>query len=174
HYPQTRCTPSPAQSCRQSPIAWAAAQTQRGGAKGRRKGEAMARLERRIAEGYAKDPERADRVGFGRSSGSSRRGFLRGLAATSAALGAPIPFADCMPGGLLPLALAQDAKEDAPGSHWGRQKLRFPGKDGNLVVLRDDPLVAETPEQLLDDETTPTDRFFIRNNGRLPAAPEAG
>ena len=27
------------------------------------------------------------------------------------------------------------------------------------------PLVAETPESLLDDATTPTDKFYIRNNG---------
>jgi sulfite oxidase len=37
-------------------------------------------------------------------------------------------------------------------------------------VLGDKPLVAETPEQLLDDETTPTAKFFIRNNG-LPPEP---
>ncbi len=28
--------------------------------------------------------------------------------------------------------------------------------------------MAETPEDLLDDETTPVSRFFIRNNGLLP------
>src|SRR5262249_28164476 len=32
------------------------------------------------------------------------------------------------------------------------------------------PLVAETPEHLLDDDTTPTDRFFIRNNAQIPDA----
>ena len=37
-----------------------------------------------------------------------------------------------------------------------------------LVVLGDKPLVAETPEHLLDDDTTPTAKFFIRNNGQLP------
>jgi sulfite oxidase len=41
------------------------------------------------------------------------------------------------------------------------------GKDG-LSLLGDVPLVAETPEELLDDETTPTARFFVRNNGLLP------
>ncbi len=41
------------------------------------------------------------------------------------------------------------------------------GKDG-LSLLGDVPLVAETPEELLDDETTPITRFFVRNNGLLP------
>jgi DMSO/TMAO reductase YedYZ molybdopterin-dependent catalytic subunit len=36
------------------------------------------------------------------------------------------------------------------------------------VVLGERPLVAETPEHLLDDETTPTAKFFIRNNGQIP------
>jgi DMSO/TMAO reductase YedYZ molybdopterin-dependent catalytic subunit len=35
-------------------------------------------------------------------------------------------------------------------------------------VLGDRPLVAETPESLLDDETTPTEKFYIRNNGQIP------
>ena len=78
-----------------------------------------------------------------------------------------------MPGGLIPAALAQVAKQDTaaaapPPPLKGAQLLQFPGKDGNLVVLGDKPLVAETPEQLLDDETTPTSRFFIRNNGQIP------
>jgi sulfite oxidase len=44
---------------------------------------------------------------------------------------------------------------------------RIPGKD-RLTILGEKPLVAETPEELLDDETTPSERFFIRNNGLLP------
>ncbi len=36
------------------------------------------------------------------------------------------------------------------------------------MVLGDRPLVAETPESLLDDDTTPTAKFFIRNNGQIP------
>jgi sulfite oxidase len=35
-------------------------------------------------------------------------------------------------------------------------------------VLGDRPLVAETPEHLLDDATTPTSKFYIRNNGQIP------
>ena len=37
-----------------------------------------------------------------------------------------------------------------------------------LVVLGEEPLVVETPESLLDDDTTPTDKFYIRNNGLIP------
>jgi len=36
------------------------------------------------------------------------------------------------------------------------------------VVLGEKPLVAETPESQLDDDTTPTEKFFIRNNGQIP------
>lgn len=35
-------------------------------------------------------------------------------------------------------------------------------------MLGERPLVAETPESLLDDDTTPIDKFFIRNNGQIP------
>src|SRR3954451_8272868 len=48
--------------------------------------------------------------------------------------------------------------------------LSFPGKDARLALLGEAPLVAETPESLLDDETTPNGHFFIRNNGTLPPA----
>lgn len=43
----------------------------------------------------------------------------------------------------------------------------IPGK-GRLTVIGERPLVAETLESLLDDDTTPTARFFVRNNGLLP------
>lgn len=46
--------------------------------------------------------------------------------------------------------------------------FEFPGKDKGLSLLGDRPLVAETPEDLLDDATTPIDKFFIRNNGQMP------
>ena len=50
----------------------------------------------------------------------------------------------------------------------GPQFLKFPGKNEGLVVLGDRPLVAETPESLLDDDTTPIEKFYIRNNGQIP------
>jgi len=133
----------------------------------------MAKTERLIDELHADDPERADALAFGRRTDVSRRGFLNGagLAAMSAAVGGPVVFAASMPGGLIPAAFAQAAKSDAPAAPAeprGPQKLNFPGKDRGLLVLGDKPLVAETPEQLLDDDTTPTSKFFIRNNGQIP------
>lgn len=128
----------------------------------------MSKRERSLSELYAEDPERADAQVFGRRTDVSRRGFLggAGLGAMSAVVGGPIVFGAGMPGGLIPAALAQGApkKEAAKGP----QPLDFPGKTKGLSVLGDKPLVAETPEHLLDDETTPNDKFFIRNNGQIP------
>jgi DMSO/TMAO reductase YedYZ molybdopterin-dependent catalytic subunit len=122
------------------------------------------RIERSLEELYG-DPERADALIFGRKAGVGRRGFLggTGLAAMSAAVGGAIPFAANMPGGFVPAAFAQGAEPPK-----GPQYLNFPGKSDKLVVLGDRPLVAETPENMLDDDTTPTDKFFIRNNGPTP------
>ena len=36
------------------------------------------------------------------------------------------------------------------------------------MVLGERPLVAETPEAMLDDDVTPPDKMFIRNNGQIP------
>jgi DMSO/TMAO reductase YedYZ molybdopterin-dependent catalytic subunit len=127
------------------------------------------KVERSMEELYRDDPERADAVVFGRATDSSRRGFLggAGLAAMSAMVGGTIPFAANMPGGLIPAALAQaPAAGDAPAK--GPQHLNYPGKSDKLVVLGERPLVAETPESQLDDETTPIDKFYIRNNGQIP------
>ncbi|NJO23223.1 MAG: sulfite oxidase [Sphingomonadales bacterium] len=138
----------------------------------------MANKERLIDELYAEDAERADAIVFGRRMDVSRRGFLggAGLAAMSAAVGGTIVHHAHMPGGLIPAAFAQDVKKDAPPpappKPAGPWKLNFPGKDSGLVVLGDRPLVAETPEHLLDDDTTPTSKFFIRNNGTPPSAPQ--
>lgn len=94
----------------------------------------------------------------------TRRGFLRGasLAAVSAALGVPIPFAENFPGGLIPVALGQDAGG-----------LTIPGKDG-VRVLNDRPINAETPVTLLDDNITPNARHFVRNNGIVPERAHSG
>ncbi|MBI0536993.1 molybdopterin containing oxidoreductase [Roseomonas sp. KE2513] len=113
------------------------------------------RTERSLAELFAADPERAEALTWG------RRGALKGasLAALGAALGTAVPFAGRMPGGLLPAALAQPAG-DAP-------VLRMDGK-APLLLLGERPLVAETPETLLDDDVTPADKMFVRNNGGIP------
>ncbi|MCB8819122.1 sulfite oxidase [Microvirga rosea] len=55
-----------------------------------------------------------------------------------------------------------DRRDDIP-------ELR--GKD-SLSLLGHVPLVAETPEEGLDDATTPVSRFFVRNNGLLPPRAE--
>jgi DMSO/TMAO reductase YedYZ molybdopterin-dependent catalytic subunit len=133
------------------------------------------RVERSLDELYRDDPERADAVVLGRRTDATRRGFLgqAGLAVLGAAVGGAIPCSSTMPAGLVPAALAQDAKPGtppAPAAAKGPQRLEFPGKDKGLVVLGDKPLVAETPEHLLDDDTTPTAKFFIRNNGLIPEA----
>lgn len=132
------------------------------------------KIERSIEELYQDDPERADAVAFGRKAEASRRGFLggAGLAALGAAVGGSIPFAANMPAGLVPAALAQDkpAGDGAKAKPTGKQYLNFPGKDKGLVVIGDRPLVAETPEHLLDDQTTPYSKMFIRNNGTPPEA----
>ncbi|NMJ42322.1 sulfite oxidase [Roseomonas sp. JC162] len=113
--------------------------------------------ERSLQELYRDDPERADALAWG------RRGSLKGaaLAAMGTALGAGIPFAGRMPSGLLPAALAQ--------GQGGPQLLQMDGK-APLIVLGERPLVAETPEHLLDDDVTPADKVFIRNNGQIPEA----
>ena len=79
--------------------------------------------------------------------------------AACAAIGAAIPFGRFMPEGYVPVALAQEGKFD------------FPGKSPELVALGDRPLVAETPAHLLDDDVTPTEIHYIRNNGQIPELP---
>jgi DMSO/TMAO reductase YedYZ molybdopterin-dependent catalytic subunit len=136
------------------------------------------KTERSFDELYAADPERADAEVFGRETGLDRRGFLggAGLAAMGVAVGGAIPFAANMPGGLIPAAFAQPAPASPPTgpapapAKKGPTYLNFPGKNDKLVVIGERPLVAETPEHLLDDATTPTDKFFIRNNGQIPEA----
>jgi DMSO/TMAO reductase YedYZ molybdopterin-dependent catalytic subunit len=120
----------------------------------------VSQKKRGIHELYNEDPIAADELVWGRKSDPlTRRGFLTkgGLAAMSAAVGASIPFAHLMPGGLIPAALAQS---DEP--------FAIPGKEG-LIVLNDRPLNAETPAHLLDDRVTPGKYLFVRNNGREPA-----
>lgn len=88
-----------------------------------------------------------------------RRKFLKGssLAALSAAVGAYIPFGRFFPDGLIPVALAQKSVD-----------LAALGKHAELVVFGDRPLLMETPAHLLDDDVTPADRLFVRNNGVPP------
>lgn len=123
--------------------------------------------ERGFFELYRDDPERADALIFGRAPDVGRRGFLKGagLAAMGATVGGAIPFAASMPSGLIPAALAQGAAAPAKA-----KILKMDGK-ADLVILGDKPLVAETPEHMLDDPVTPNDKIYIRNNGQIPAEP---
>jgi DMSO/TMAO reductase YedYZ molybdopterin-dependent catalytic subunit len=111
-------------------------------------------IERSAAELYRDDPERADALVWG------RRGTLKGgaLAAMGLAVGGAIPFARNLPPGMVPAALAQG---NAP------QFLDMEGK-ARLILQGERPLNAETPEHLLDDDITPAEKFFIRNNGSVP------
>ncbi|MEY2503541.1 MAG: sulfite oxidase [Verrucomicrobiota bacterium] len=98
---------------------------------------------------------------------ASRRRFLGGTAL--AALG--VVIGDVMPlSGTLAHAqgTAPATPPAPPAAPKGPQYLKFPGKNEGLVLLGDRPLVAETPESLLDDDTTPTEKFYIRNNGQIP------
>lgn len=138
----------------------------------------MPKPERGLTELYSDDPERADAVIWDRDAPAvGRRGFLggAGLAAMSAAVGGTIAFADRFPAGLVPAALAQQAAPPpapaaAAAAAAAPKTLQMEGKAA-LVMLGDKPLVAETPEHMLDDAVTPLDRFFIRNNGNLPTVP---
>lgn len=118
------------------------------------------KAERSVQELYRDDPERADAVAFG------RRGALKGtaLAAVGAAVGGTIPFAGSMPAGTLPAIFARPAA--AQGSNQ-QPVLRMDGK-APLTLLQERPLVAETPEHLLDEAVTSYANFFIRNNGQIP------
>src|SRR4029450_11183204 len=65
-------------------------------------------------------------------------------------------------------ALAQAAPAGTPATK-GPKLLEMAGK-AKLAVLGDRPLVAETPNVMLDDDVTPTDKLFVRNNGQVPEA----
>lgn len=108
-----------------------------------------------LFEVFERNAEDADKRFFGRETHADRRGFLKGagLATMGAMVGAAIPFHRNMPAGFVPVALADEPV--------------LVGKDG-LTLLNDRPVNAETPPHLLDDDITPTNRHFIRNNGLLP------
>jgi DMSO/TMAO reductase YedYZ molybdopterin-dependent catalytic subunit len=78
------------------------------------------------------------------------------------ALSAVIPYGRFLPAGVIPVAIA----ESKPGT-------TVADKPG-LRVLNDRPLNAETPAHLLDDEVTPAERLFVRNNGVPPARVDPG
>ena len=114
---------------------------------------------------YRKNPQEADKQLWGREvEPGTRRGFLKksGLAAMVAFIGSSIPFANKMPGGLIPAVMADTA-----------EAFRIDGKEG-LRILNDRPINAETPPHLLDHDLTPAKYFFVRNNGIPPALESIG
>lgn len=89
----------------------------------------------------------------------SRRDFLSrsALTALGSIIGAPIVFGEKFPAGMTPVALTS-----------AEEPVQIPGKSDELVVLNDRPMNAETPPHLLDDEVTPSNLMFVRNNGIPP------
>ncbi|MEN3142900.1 sulfite oxidase [Ochrobactrum sp. WV_118_8] len=106
---------------------------------------------------------RADEGSSQQAQGTGRRDFL-GLAGAVTVLGATLPLARNMPGGFVSTAYAQDNPDPAA-------MLAQVGKNSGLSVIGDRPFVAEAPEHLLNDDTTPIDKFFVRQNGIPPEAP---
>ena len=88
---------------------------------------------------------------------ASRRNVLKGAGIAAAGV-------SLLPAGM---ALAQGT---APAAAKGPKLLEMEGK-AKLIVLGDKPLNAETPAEMTDDDVTPIDKFFIRNNGLVPDAP---
>ena len=119
----------------------------------------MSKLNRKgLHQLYNQDPKLADKLIWGRVS--NRRGFLKksALSAISTAIGAKMVFAENFPPGMIPAALANS-----------EEAFTIPGKHPDLIILNDRPINVETPPHLLDDNTTPGDKLFVRNNGLPPA-----
>jgi len=134
--------------------------------------ETMSKIERSMEELY-----KSGSGLVGDKPDVSRRGFMGGAGlAAVATVGAFVPgaFGQDKPTGDKPAAppAAAPTTPAAPVAPAAAAKgpipLNFPGKSDKLVVLGERPLVAETPESQLDDDTTPFEKFFIRNNGQMP------
>ncbi len=89
--------------------------------------------------------------------GAGGAGLALSVAAFEARLGAALPFGMHVPQGLTPVALAQEPEGAAAAL----------GK-AELTVLNDRPANLETPPHMLDDDVTPAERLFVRNNGLPP------
>ena len=100
---------------------------------------------RSLHELYRDDPDKADRLLFGRIAHPDRRGFLKGagLAAMTALVGGTIPFHRTMPTHFIPVALA-----DVP---------IIEGKDG-LVVLNGPARSARRPRRTSSMTLSPRPR----------------
>ena len=87
---------------------------------------------------------------------NNRRSFIqKSLLGITTILGSDVVFAKKLPVGMQ--LLGESAFIDLPE-----------GKHKDLILLNDRPWNIETPPHLLDDEITPVDKMFVRNNGNLP------
>jgi sulfite oxidase len=91
----------------------------------------------------------------------NRRGFLKNssLAAIVTALGTDLVLANRTPGAA---TLSRLGEKDA-----------LKGKSAEMIVQGDKPWNVESPLHLLDDNITPVDKMFIRNNGLIPETIDA-
>jgi len=89
-----------------------------------------------------------------------RRTFLKKslLTTLSLALGTEVVFGHFLPEGVTLIGLGPTTGEAA-----------LPGKHPEMIVLNDRPVNAETPAHLLNDDLTPNNLFFVRNNGIPPS-----
>ena len=90
-------------------------------------------------------------------SQAPRRHFLgqASILVLGSLFGSKVVFAEHLPPELALLGLELD-------------QVGLPGKHPELTVLNDRPINAETPAHLLDDQLTPADKLFVRNNGIPP------
>jgi DMSO/TMAO reductase YedYZ molybdopterin-dependent catalytic subunit len=86
-----------------------------------------------------------------------RRGFIKKSILTTFGLliGSKIVHGNNLPLGYLPI-------------YFGGNNPIPEGKHPELKILNDRPWNIETPAHLLDDDITPEDKLFVRNNGKLP------
>ena len=88
---------------------------------------------------------------------TSRRGFLgAGSAALLAMFGGDVAFKGLFGRGMIPVAMADD-----------EPAIEVPGKPGMIVHVKH-PMSGEFPPHMLDDDITPTERHYVRNNGGIP------
>jgi len=97
-------------------------------------------------------------------SGVSRRSFLRksSVAAMAAAVGSQIPFGDLFPDGMQLVGMAH-----------AEEAMKIEGKIPEMIVLNTKPLNAEPPPHFLDEDITPYNKMFVRNNGIPPVKVDA-
>jgi len=91
--------------------------------------------------------------------GVSRRTFIRtgSVTALAAAIGTQIPFGALLPDGVELVGMAH-----------AEETMAIEGKIKEMIVLNTKPLNAEPPPHFLDDDVTPFETMFVRNNGITP------